>query len=254
MRMRRYGWLLAGVLLWAALAACNPLADDNDATSTAPAEPTREVIVATFTPTEVVPPESQTATAEAEETEAALTATEIAQNPAPTSTFANPTVPPEDLLSPPLATLQASDVSIPATIGSYGWVFGDTPPTVSAFSVPIVQFEHETVMAERGQQFTVAFSGPEFRSPPEALEGGIYNFADNSAYPTNQQGEVGDELAFVVNGEPDQALNLDPASLEFTLDVLPGHYAVRIQGHWPDHPQVTSTPIYVTWIFNVTVE
>jgi hypothetical protein len=45
----------------------------------------------------------------------------------------------------------------------------------------------------------------------------------------------------------------DGGDPRFTIDVPPGHYAIRVQGHWPDHPSVTSTPIFVTWAFNVEV-
>lgn len=254
MRIRTLARVLLVLAMLVVSAACNPLAGDEEATATSPPTPTREVIVATFTPTEVILAEDQTATAEAQATGAAQTATERALNPQPTPTFANPTVPPEDLLTPPMATLHAGDEEIPASLGSYGWVFGDTLGTVSAITAPIVQFEHDPVDVENGQEITISFSGREFRSPLERMDGGIYNFEDNSAFPTNQQGEVGDELAFVVNADPDQLLELDPSDPQFTIDVPPGHYAIRIQGHWPAHPQVTSTPIFATWIFNVNVQ
>jgi hypothetical protein len=28
---------------------------------------------------------------------------------------------------------------------------------------------------------------------------------------------------------------------------------IRVQGFWPEHPEVASTPVFVTWVFNVEV-
>jgi hypothetical protein len=231
---------------------CNPLAGE-DPTATRPPVPTRAVVVATFTPTAVVPPAEQTATAAAEATDAALTATEFALNPPPTPTLANATVPPEDLLMPPAATLTGPAGAIPATTGSFGWVFSDELGTVAAVEVPLVQFEHEPATVAGGQVFRLALSGREFRSLPLSIEGGVYNFEENSGIPLNPQGGTSDEPAFALKTDPDQSLALNPGDAHFTLDVPPGHYAIRLQGRWPPFPGVTSTPIFVTWVFNVIV-
>jgi hypothetical protein len=234
-------------------AACGPFGDDDDDPPRQPTA-TREIIVATFTPTEVVPPDVQTATAEAQATGAAMTATELARNPPPTPTFANPTVPEGELLTPPLATITSPTGEIPSMHGSHGWVFSDALETVSAFQVPFIDLnEHEPVTVANGAELVISLSGTEYRTPPLTMDVGVYNFDENSGIPISQTGEVGSELWFVVKTDPDQQLDLDPGDPRFTIDVPPGHYAIRVQGHWPDHPSVTSTPIFVTWAFNVEV-
>ena len=236
-----------------ACVACNPL-DSDDNSPTPPAAQTREVIVSTFTATEVVPPEEQTATAGARETSAAMTATEIAINPPATPTFAMAT--PEEILTPPLARLVRSDgQSIEATLSSYSWQFSDEIQTFFVAEAPITQFEHDPVSVANGAQFTIELFGEEYRQPPLELLGALYDFESNSAFPVGPDGQPGSELGFAIRTAPAQNLDLEPANPAFAIDVPPGRYALWIQGRWGEHPDPRlDEPIFVTWVFNLDIE
>ena len=85
-------------------------------------------------------------------------------------------------------------------------------------------------------ELSISLSGRELLTPPLTMEGGVYNFDENSGIPTSRTGEAGNDLWFVVKTEPDQDLDLDPVNARFTIDVPPGHYVIQVLGRWPDHP------------------
>jgi hypothetical protein len=140
------------------VAACGPFGD-NDGNPPRQPTATREIVVATFTPTEVVPPDIQPATSEARETAAALTATEIAVNPPPTPTFANPTVPEDLLLTPPNATLASPAGEIAAVTGSYAWSYSDHPTSVVEIQAPMLDLLHAPVTIANGSELTLSLFG-----------------------------------------------------------------------------------------------
>lgn len=176
----------------------------------------------------------------------------MAINPPLAPTPAVATVPEDQLLTPPMATITSPSGMIPATLGSYGWVFNDTPGSVVALTAPITMFEHEPTTIMNGAELEIGLSGEELRTPPVEMEAAVYNFDENSGFPTSPQGGSANELGFAVKTDPDQQLEIDPSSPSFTIDVPPGHYAIRVQGNWPPQPGAR-TPIYVTWVFNVEV-
>lgn len=244
-------WPAAAVLLLLA-GACSPFGDDDDDASASPTA-TRLIIVSTFTPTEVIPPEAQTATAAARETSAPATQTARANLPTPTP--ANATVSPEDLLTPPFARLETPDGLVDAYPSSYSWQFDDEAETFARIDAPIVQFEGDPAPVVNGAEITMSYYGQSYRTPPFELEIEVYNFDENSAVPSSGQ-QVGDQLAFAIKTDPDQRMIADePANPSFILDVPPGHYAIRIQGRWGPNPNpmFASFQLFVTWVFDVEV-
>jgi hypothetical protein len=244
-------WAAAAVLLLA-IGACSPFGGDDDDDDAAPSA-TREIIMSTFTATEVVPPEDQTATAAARETSAPATQTARANLPTPTP--ANATVSPEDLLTPPFARLETPDGLVDAYLSSYAWQFDDEAETFARIDAPIVQFEGDPAPVVNGAELSMSYYGESYRTPPFELEIEVYNFDENSAIPSSGQ-QVGSELAFAIKTEPDQRVIADdPATPSFILDVPPGHYAIRIQGRWGQNPisMFASFQLFVTWVFDVEV-
>jgi hypothetical protein len=246
-------WSLAAVLLLA-IGACSPFGGDGD-DDDAPASPTatREIIMMTFTPTEVVPPEQLTSTAIARET--AVPATQTARANLPTPTPANPTVAPEELLTPPQARLETPEGLVDSQLSSYAWQFDDEAETFARIDAPIVQFVGEPAPVASGDELTLQLYGEAYRTPPLELEIEVYNFDENSAIPSSGQ-QVGDELAFAIKTDPDQRVTAgNPATPSFVIDVPPGHYAIRAQGRWGPNPNpmFASFQLFVTWVFNVEV-
>lgn len=253
--------LIFTIVLTALVAACSPLGgdDDDDPTNTenaAPRDPTatREIVMSTFTATEVVEPEGQTATAEAQGTAAA--ATQAARDSLPTPTPANPEVSEEELLWPPRTRLETPDELVEGYLGTYSWQFRDVDETFAEIEAPILLLDQgDPVQLTNGEQLSIRYYGDEYRTPPRQLEVAIYDYESNSATPINPQtGEPAEGEAFAINSEPVQTLRVDPAQPSFTLQgFTPGHYVIWAQGRWGQHP-VLDREIFVTWVFDIEIE
>ena len=246
----------AGLLLLAlGLGACSPFGDDDDdSDDNGPgiATPTREVVVSTFTPTEVVRPDGLTATSVAEETAAAETATARANLPTPTTPPSE--VDPEELLWPPRTRLETPGLLSDSYLGTYSWQFTDTDQTYANIEAPIIPLSQgDPVEVANGDTVTIRYYGDEFRAPPQQIEVAIYDFESNSAIPVGPQGQQGEGLAFAIKTGPLQNLRVDPSEPTFTLTgFAPGHYVIWTQGRWGQHP-LLDRQIFVTWVFDIEI-
>lgn len=248
--------LILAAILVTAFGACSPLGDDDDSegdnnpNASSPTA-TREVVMSTFTPTEVVPPEGQTATVVAGQT--AVAATREARSLLPTPTPAVE-IAEEDILYPPRTRLQTPDQLTESYLSTYSWQFSDDAQTYSAIEAPITVLEQgEPVETENGDQLSIVYYGQEYRSPPRQLEVAIYDFESNSAIPQTEGGETADEPAFAIRTDPVQNLRVDPVDPTFTLEgFAPGHYVIWAQGRWGQHP-VIDRPLFVTWVYDIEI-
>lgn len=248
--------LVLALILAASLGACGPFGDDDDDgndDNPGPSQPTatREVIMATFTPTEVIPPAGQTATEAAQQTALAATQTARANLPTPTpATEINE----EDILYPPRARLQTPGEIVEGYLSTYSWQFSDQAQTYSAIEAPIVVLEQgDPVALKNGDALAILYYGDEYRRPPEQLEVAIYEFEPNSAIPISETGEQADEPAFAIRVDPVQNLRVDPVDPSFTIQGFPpGHYIIWAQGRWGPHP-VLERQIFVTWVFDIEI-
>lgn len=248
--------LLCAALIAATLAACGPLGDDDDddagndnAAGGAPTA-TREVVMATFTATEVVPPAGQTATAEAQATAAEATREARGSLPTPTPAL---TVEEETILYPPRTRLQTPNQLTEGYLSTYSWQFNDEAQTYSAIEAPITVLEQgDPVQVDNGDQLAIVYYGEEYRSPPQQLEVAVYDFETNSAIPTSGQAEA-DEPAFAIRTDPVQTLRVDPNDPSFAIEgFTPGHYIIWVQGRWGQHP-LLDRPIFVTWVYDIEI-
>lgn len=244
--------LLAAATLLGAL-ACSPFGDDDPEPTTPRPTPTeREVIVATFTPTEVIPPAEQTATAAAAQTAAAELQATRAALPTPTPAA---DIDPETLLWPPRARLETGSALIESYLGTYSWQFNDPDQTYANIDAPIIVLNQgDPAQVTNNEQLAIRLYGEEYRTPPQQLEVAIYDYEANSATPISPQtGEAADEPGFAIRTDPLQSLRVDPASPTFSLAGFPpGHYIIWAQGRWGQHPAL-ARQLFVTWIFDVEV-
>ena len=244
-------------MLIALLGACSVSGGDDDDEGEAgpgPNQPTstRVVVMSTFTPTEVVPPAGKTATEEAQLQ--ARIETETAAAGLPTPTPAVTELPEEDLLWPPRTRLEAAGKLTEGYLGSYSWQFSDDIQTFGAIDSQITALNQgDPVEIQNGDTLTIRYYGEEYRSPPLRLDVAIYDFESNSAIPVGPGGEQGEGLAFSVRTAPIQSMQIDPANPTITIGGFsPGHYVIRAQGHWGDHP-VIARPLFVTWLYDIEI-
>ena len=252
--------LISTLALVALIGACSPLGDDDDDdantenAASGQSTATREVVMATFTPTEVVEPEDQTATAEAEGI--AADATRTARAGLPTPTPANPEVDPEELLWPPRARLETPGALVESYLGTYSWQFRDADETFAEIDAPILALNQgDPAQVANGDNLAIRYYGDEYRTPPRQIEVAVYDYESNSATPINPQtGEPAEGDAFAINAEPIQTLRVDPADPSFALQGFePGRYVIWAQGRWGQHP-VLERELFVTWVFDVEIE
>ncbi|CAN5612365.1 hypothetical protein BH23CHL2_BH23CHL2_20430 [soil metagenome] len=250
--------LLSALLVAGLLGACSPLGDDddddanNDTPGTnQPTATTREVVMSTFTPTEVVPPDQKTATAEAEQTAAVATQTARAGLPTPTP---EPSADSRDALSPPLARIETPDTLVESYLGSYSWQFSDDAETYADIGAPTIPLNQgDPAQFENGAQISIRYYGDEYRTPPLELEVAVYDFEANSATPLSPQGQATDDPAFTIRTDPVQNLRVDPDDPAFTLQgFAPGHYVLWVQGRWGQHPAL-ERQLFVTWVFDIEI-
>ncbi len=243
--------LIFAAILILAIGACGPLGgDDDDDDNPAPSQPTatREVVISTFTATEVVAPADKTATQEAQQADLDASATARANLPTPTSAA---TI--TDVLYPPQTRLQTPNQLTESYLSTYSWQFNDEVKTYSAIEAPITVLEQgPPVEVNNGDQLAIIYYGSEYRTPPLQLEVAIYDFETNSAIPVSQTGQS-DQLAFAIKTEPLQNLRVDQANPTFVIDGFPpGHYIIWAQGRWGQHP-VIDRPLFVTWVFDIEI-
>jgi len=247
--------LLAAATLLGAL-ACSPFGDDDDDAEANAARPTRTpipVVMATFTPTEVVEPADQTATAAAQQT--AIAEQQATRAALPTPTPANPEVDPEQLLWPPRARLETGSALVESYLGTYSWQFNDPDQTYANIDAPIIVLnEGDPAPVTNDEQLAIRLYGEEYRTPPQQLEVAVYDYEANSATPVNPQtGAQSDEPGFAIRTEPLQTLRVDPANPTFSLaGFRPGRYIIWAQGRWGQHPAL-ARQLFVTWIFDVVI-
>lgn len=250
--------LISALAIVALLGACSPFSDDDDnPTATAPPEQsdptaTREVVMATFTPTEVVPPDQLTATAEAAGTSQA--ATREARDSLPTPTLAHD-IDEEDILTPPQSRLETPSQLIDSYTGTFSWQFDDPDQTYADIQAPIVLLNQgDPAQVNNGDQIALRYYGEHYRTPPRQLEVAVYDYESNSATPLNPQtGEPAEVPAFAINADPVQTLRVDPADPTFTLEGFPpGHYVIWTQGRWGQHPAL-DRQLFVTWVFDIEI-
>lgn len=262
---RTAAWYGAGLLaLIAMLAACGPFSDDDDGTATlGPARPVgggqNTPVMSTFTATIPGTTPEVVETAAARNTAQAATATYEAANPQPTSTSPEglPTVPGGVGLTPPKAILTDGVGSIDSTEGSYSWVYDDAEQSYARIDAPLMPIT-EVALTTAGGPFTMTI--PEVSEQANNVQIGAYTFDDNTAIPTDQTGQPGDELMFSPRFDPVAEATLASLDESFTLELAPGHYLFQARVTWPDyvHRPPNSAemtfPIYITYLFNVIIE
>ncbi len=235
--------------------ACSPLGDDDGVEGASMNPPTatldRQIVMSTFTPTEVISDDLKTATSEAKDAADFATATYRAGLPTPTT---DTSVNPEDLLWPPRTRLETPSELVEAYVSTYSWQFSDVDQTYAAIEAPITPLNQgDPVQIRNGDQLALRYYGDEFRAPPEQLEVSVYDFESNSAVPIGPQGQQGEGLAFAIKTDPLQTLRVDPADPTFVLDGFPpGHYIIWAQGRWGMHP-VLNRQIFVTWVYDIEI-
>lgn len=256
-------WYGAGFLaVVAMLAACGPLGDDDEPT-TGPAISAggaSSPVMSTFTATIPGTTPEPLLTAAVRSTERAATATYQAVNPQPTATLPAgvPTQNPDDVLTPPMALLSDGDGSIDSKVGSYSWVYDDAARSYARIDAPLMEFTEVALTTAGGSEMTMSI--PDVAEPVTGVELGVYDFADNTAIPTDQSGQPGDSLMFSPRVPAVMETTLTSLDESFALDVPPGQYLIQARAAWPDFNyrtqdgQTLTFPLYITYVFNVIVE
>jgi hypothetical protein len=239
------------LLALGAVAACG---GDEGADRTNP-NPGPTFTIATFTP---VPPDftpEAFQTSQAQQTAFAQTATAqppvTATIPPSVTIQPDPNVTPaaENEIRPPDAVLRTVGGDALGSIGSYNW-FNPTLQSGAEITAPYVPLPDAVASWATGTAGRIDVPNSPFAVVSAGVT--IYTARENTAIPTDLQGNPSDELAFYPQQAPVQQMTVQDPSLSITPAVEPGEYIMSVTINWQT-PQNLPSPLYTQYVYLVTV-
>jgi hypothetical protein len=176
---------------------------------------------------------------------------------APTFTVGSPTptIAPNEV-RPPEGWLVAGAQRAIGAYGRYNWYRPDIDTGAQLDLVPYVILPSSALRVPNGTAMSVeTLQGTPYPVTGATVE--IFTYSDNIAIPQDQQGNiVGENYAFVEQQPPVQEGRAG-ADLQFTPNVAPGNYIVRVDTQWQAPPEIAAnleSPLHVEYVFLLEVQ